>query len=54
MSGKFTDGFLSYLVVEVGRAVLFYDVHRQTNSANENDVLEKCHEGAHDEGDEEV
>jgi hypothetical protein len=54
MSGKFTDGFLSYLVVEVGRAVLFYDVHGQTNSANENDVLEKGHEGAHDEGDEEV
>jgi hypothetical protein len=54
MSGRFTEGFLSYLVVEAGRAVIFYDVHRQTNSANENDVLQKCHEGAHDEGDEEV
>lgn len=45
---------LPYLVGEVAQAVLFYDVHRQTKSVNENDVLEKCHEGAHDEGDEEV
>jgi len=52
MSGRITDGLLSYLVVEVGQAVLFYDVHGQTTK--ENDVLEKCHEGAHDEGDEEV
>ena len=54
MSGRFTEGLLSYLVIEVGRAVLFYDVHGQTNSVNESDVLEKSHEGAHDEGDEEM
>jgi hypothetical protein len=54
MSDRFTDGLLSYLVVEVGRAVLFYAVHGQSNSVNENDVLEKCHEGAHDEGDEQM
>jgi hypothetical protein len=44
----------SHLIIEVGRAVLLYDVHAQTDSTNEQQVLQERHEGTHYEGYEQV